>query len=139
MIAYVRPSIEKMDAHSCVIRIPLFRRTRNHLRSMYFGSLCIGADCAGGLLAWKRIEESGQPVALVFKDFKSQFLKRPESDVYFYCTEGAAIDAAVDQAIRTGERQELLVSIDAKTRKGDFEEVVAQFELTLSLKLKNRK
>jgi hypothetical protein len=39
LIALVRPQVVEMGDDRCVIRIPLRRRTRNHLGSMYFGAL----------------------------------------------------------------------------------------------------
>ena len=39
LIAWVRPKVVSLTEDSCEIRLPLSRRTRNHLRSMYFGAL----------------------------------------------------------------------------------------------------
>lgn len=37
---------------SVEVKIRLRRRTKNHLNSMYFGALAIGADVAGGIHAF---------------------------------------------------------------------------------------
>ena len=50
MIAYCRPSVISFDKNKLEIKIPLTRRTRNHLSSMYFGALSVGADITGGFL-----------------------------------------------------------------------------------------
>src|SRR4051794_12547209 len=42
LIFYVAPSIVELSDRRCVIRVPLNRRTRNHLGSMYFGTLAVG-------------------------------------------------------------------------------------------------
>ena len=76
LISYVRPSVVAVDEEKIVVKIPFRRRNRNHLNSMYFGALCVGADCTGGLLAMKYIEERAERIALVFKDFQADFLKR---------------------------------------------------------------
>ena len=52
------------------IKIPLKRRTKNHLYSMYFGALSVGADITGGFLAMMCIQKTNKRVALIFKDFK---------------------------------------------------------------------
>src|ERR1700693_1396447 len=87
LIFFVRPSVIRLDDSECVIKIPLNRRTKNHLNSMYFGVLATGADLAGGLVAMKEITASKKRVALSFKDFHAEFLKRAEGDVHFVCTQ----------------------------------------------------
>ena len=55
------------------IKIKLNRRTKNHLNSMYFGVLSVGADVTGGFLAMKLIHTSKSKIALIFKDFHANF------------------------------------------------------------------
>ena len=135
LLASVRPSVIELTEARCVVRIPLRRWTRNHLGSMYFGALAIGADCAGGLLAMDQIKRSGKPVSLVFKAFQASFLKRPEADVYFICEEGAAIRDQVRRALDSEERitEPMRVQAAVKLPDGSFEPV-AEFILELSLK-----
>ena len=136
LLGSVRPTVVAMDAERCIIRIRLRRWTRNHLGSMYFGALAIGADCAGGLMAVELIRRRKARVALIFKSFKAEFLKRPESDVYFICEEGARIGALVDQTLASGERQTDLIRVLAAVLAPDGSyDPVARFELELSLKL----
>ena len=135
LLASVRPVLVALDDHHCVVKLPLGWWTRNHLGSMYFGALAIGADCAGGYLAVDRIRRLKAPVSLVFKAFRAEFLKRPESDVYFICEEGTHIEALVDQVLASGERQTEPVQVRAATRLAGGEyETVAEFTLELSLK-----
>ena len=136
LIYFLKPTVEELNDKTVVIKIPLTWRAKNHLRSMYFGSLCVGADCAGGILAMKLIDQSKKPVSLVFKDFKAQFLKRPESDVHFICHDGDKIKKLVEKTIQSGERENTTVSVIATCPKKLGEEPVAKFELTLSLKRK---
>ncbi|HEX4844931.1 MAG TPA: DUF4442 domain-containing protein [Geothrix sp.] len=137
LLASVRPSVVELTDTRCVVRIPLRRWTRNHLGSMYFGALAIGADCAGGLLAMDQIRRSGKPVSLVFKAFQASFLKRPESDVYFICEEGGAIRDQVRRALDSEERitEPMRIQAAVKLPDGTFEPV-AEFTLELSLKRK---
>lgn len=130
---YVRPSVVELTNEKAVVRIPFRRRTRNHLGSMYFGVLCMGADCAGGLIAMKRIRESGENVSLIFKDFNAEFLKRAEGRVHFTCSQGEAIGELVEAALASGKRQNMLVNVVA-TVPTINDEPVARFVLTLSLK-----
>lgn len=134
LLWFIQPSILAIDGQRCVVRIPLTWRTRNHLRSMYFGALCMGADIAGGLIAFHLMRELKVRVAFVFKDVRGEFLKRPEADVHFTCEDGAVIQELMRRTIETGERQEAKVRVVATAPKKLGDEPVANFELTLSLK-----
>lgn len=136
LIFWVSPSVVKMDDKECIIKIPLNRRTKNHLNSMYFGVLCTGADLAGGLVAMNEITASKKKVALSFKDFKADFLKRAEGDVHFIVTQVPEIKKFVAEVIKSGERMNMPVEIKAVVPSINPEEVVATFVLTLSLKSK---
>ncbi len=135
LLGWCLPAVTQLDDEACRVLIPLRRRTRNHLGSMYFGTLCVGADCAGGLIAYRLIEKSGKPISLIFKDFKAEFLKRAEGDVEFTCTQGREIAAFVQEVVQSPERREMTVLVQARVpQSAQPEEVVARFELTLSLK-----
>lgn len=67
LIGYCRPRFLHLDAYSVTILIPLRRRTRNHLGSMYFGVLAIGADIAGGALAVYIADKRKFKISLAFK------------------------------------------------------------------------
>lgn len=136
LIFWVSPSVVTMNEEECVIKIPLNRRTKNHLKSMYFGVLCTGADIAGGLVAMNEITASGKRVALSFKDFKADFLKRAEGDVHFKVTQIKEIKKFVAEVIKSGERMNFPVEISAVVPSINPNEEVAKFVLTLSLKVK---
>ena len=102
---------------------------------MYFGVLATGADLAGGLVAMKEITDSKQKVALSFKDFHAEFLKRAEGDVHFVCTQIPELKKFVAEVIASGERMNFPVNIVAIVPSEGLAPV-AKFILTLSLKLK---
>jgi acyl-coenzyme A thioesterase PaaI-like protein len=133
LIFFCRPKVVEISSQKITVKIPLRRRTKNHLNSMYFGVLAVGADVAGGLIAMKLINEKKLKISLVFKDFKADFLKRPEGDVYFTCEDGDLIASMLEQAVATGERIEKPVNVTA-TVPSVSSEPVARFILTLSLK-----
>lgn len=133
----VSPSVVRLSDKECEVKIPLNWITRNHLGTMYFGVLAMGADCAGGLIAMEAIRKSKKKVALLFKDFKADFLKRAEGDVHFICKEGKKIREQVEETIKSGKRTNRTVHILAITPKVSGDEPVAKFELTLSLKAKD--
>ena len=134
LLYFVRPSVIELTDTRAVVKVPLRRKTGNHLRSMYFGALTIGADCAAGLIAMKLIRNSKENISLIFKRMEAEFLKRAEGDVYFICDQGRDIASLVTAASQSTARVELPVSVVAMVPDRLGEEPVAQFTLVLSLK-----
>lgn len=135
LLFYVGVSIVELSPERMVIKIPLRRRNKNHLGSMYFGALCIGADVAPGAYTMYLIRKQRVPIAMVFKDFQAEFLKRAEGDVHFTCEQGKEIAELVSQAAASDERVERQLDVIA-TVPLLSEEPVARFKLTISLKRK---
>ncbi len=134
LISYVRPRVVDLTGERCEIVVPLSRRTRNHLRSMYFGALCTGADAAAALAALRASRKAGGRVAVIFKDMQAEFVKRAEADVHFACEQGREISELIEKADVSGERQNLPVRVLATVPKLFGSEPVARFTLTLSVK-----
>lgn len=134
LIYYVGARVVEATDERTVIRIPLNRRTRNHLGSMYFGALAIGADVTGAWVAFMLLQQSRQDVSIVFKDLKAEFLMRPEGDVHFTCEDGPAIREAFAATVADGERKNLPVRVIATVPGRTGDQPVATFELTLSAK-----
>ncbi|MDD1779775.1 DUF4442 domain-containing protein [Enterovibrio sp. ZSDZ35] len=135
LIWYCRPKILVLDEEQVQVRIPLKRKTKNHLNSMYFGTLAIGADVAGGFMAMSKAEARGRKISLAFKSVKGDFLKRPEADVLFTCTDGKLIDQMLDETLSTGERVNQAVRIVATCPSINLDQPMAVFDLTLSVKV----
>jgi acyl-coenzyme A thioesterase PaaI-like protein len=133
MLFYARPRIAEISAERVIVRIPLRRRTRNHLGSMYFGALGVGADCAVGALAMHLIRQRSERISLIIRDFSAEFLKRAEGDVEFCCCQGREISNLVAQAAASDGRIEMPVRVVA-TVPAQGDDPVATFKLTLSLK-----
>lgn len=136
MLFFLRPKVVELNQQACAIKIPLNRRSKNHVGCMYFGALAAGADCAGGMMAMMLIHERKLPVQLLFKNFKADFRRRAEGDVLFICSEGNKIRGWIDQAMESGERVNEPITIRAFVPEENSLEPVAVFELTLSLKRK---
>ena len=56
IIGFVRPKLIVVNSEQIIVSISLRRRTKNHLNSMYFGALAVGADVAAGMLAFYHTE-----------------------------------------------------------------------------------
>ena len=134
LMNFCKPKILHIDDHKVIVRISLRRRTKNHVGSMYFGALAVGADLTGGYLALHHTNKIKSKINLLFKDFNAEFLKRAEGDVYFECNEGDKIKALVDKVIKTKTRCNEIINVVAYVPSKLQDEPVAKFKLTLSLK-----
>lgn len=137
LVFFCKPQVITINQKRCELKIPLSRKTKNHVRSMYFGALAVGADLAGGLFLMKAISDSKKPVTFLFKDFTADFKKRAMSDVHFHCDEGKEVYALVDKCIKSGKRENKTINMYATTPKVTGDEVIASFTLTFSVKMKS--
>lgn len=134
LIWYVGAKLIEMSENRTVIFIPLSRRTKNHLGSMYFGALAIGADVTGAWLAFDRLRAGNERISVVFKDMQGEFLRRADGDVHFVCEDGLAVYEALNETVRTKQRVNVPVTVNAFVPKHSKTEPVAVFRLTLSAK-----
>lgn len=137
LIGFVRPRLIELSDTKMVIKIPLRRRTKNHLGSMYFGALAIGADLSGAFQAFFIAEKTNRKMSIVFKNFDASFISRPESDVFFVSDEGDLIQEIIDETIKTKERVTKDIKINAFTNYPEAPIHVAEFVLGLSIKDKS--
>ena len=135
LLFFVKPSVLELNDRRCEIVIPLNWRTRRHdIKAMYLGTLCMGGDVAGGLIAFSMLGRSKQRVSFIFKDIKGEFFKRAEDDVHFSCEDGPLIADLLQRTLASREREEATVTVTATVPKKLGKEPVARFQLTLSLK-----
>jgi acyl-coenzyme A thioesterase PaaI-like protein len=133
MIGFVRPRLVEINDSTVKVKVKLNRRTKNHLKSMYFGALTVGADIAGGIYTFYYGDIKSVKLSFSFKDMKADFIKRAETDILFVCNDGVIINQMIENSIKTKERQNQKVTVTAFNEK---QEVVALFELGVSLKVK---
>lgn len=139
LISFCGAKIVEIGDQRIILKIPLSFRTKNHLDAMYFGALAIGADLCVGFLAMRKIQESGEHIDLVFKDFNINFLKRAEGDVHFVCEQGSVVLDQVAEAKSSDERINRTIHGYAIVPSVNPEDKVAEFQLTLSVKRRVKK
>ncbi|MFN3711442.1 MAG: PaaI family thioesterase [Alishewanella aestuarii] len=139
LIGFCSPKIIRMDDKTVEVTMPHKWRTKNHLGSIYFGALAIGADLAGAFLVFTKAKARGVNANFAFKDVEGKFLKRPESTVHFISHDGDVIDQMLDESIATGERVNRPVSVMVTCPEKNGNDVMASFTLTLSIKAKAKK
>ena len=136
MIGYCRPRVVNVSDTEVVLSIPLNRRTRNHVGSMYIGAMTVGVDFVTGLTAMISIKKSKKNIVLIFKDLKSSFIKRAEGETFFTCNHTKEIEAAVKKVVDSKQRVNIEVPIIATVPEKFGDEPVAEFIITLSMKEK---
>ncbi len=136
MIGYCRPRVVNVSDTEVVLSIPLNRRTRNHVGSMYIGAMTVGVDFVTGITAMTSIKKSKKNIVLIFKDLKSSFIKRAEGETFFTCNHTKEIEAAVKKVVDSKQRVNIEVPIIATVPEKFGDEPVAEFTITLSMKEK---
>ena len=134
LIFYCRPKVVDISSKSVTLKIPLLRRNKNHVGSMYIGALAIGADLSSALLALNLVNQSKRKIIPIFKDFKAEFFKRAEGDVHFTCNEGDKINKMIEKVLNQNIRVNETINVLAYVPSKLGEEPVAKFSLTLSIK-----
>jgi acyl-coenzyme A thioesterase PaaI-like protein len=132
MIAYCRPKIVTWNEDTVVIRIRKSRRTKNHLKSIYFGALMVGADLAAGLHAFAFTVSEKKKISLAFKSCNAQFIKRPDTDVFFEAKAGAIVRNMIAESESKKERINAVIPVSIKDVHG---EEVARVDMELSLRV----
>ena len=132
LVGFVKPELISIDENTVRVKINLRRRTKNHLNSMYFGALAVGADIAGGIHVFYFAELSNLKVSFAFKGMKADFIKRAESDVVFESNQGELVQKAINLSEETGERVNETINVIARDKN---QEIVATFEMIVSVKV----
>ena len=135
MIGFCQPTLISLTPSSCETAIPLISNTKNHVNSLYFGALAVGADITAGFLAIWLSQQSDHFIEVVFKDFQADFIKRALATTHFHCDSGELIQQMIDETTESKERVNRSIPIIATTPSLS-DDVVAKFSLTLSCKRK---
>lgn len=139
LIGFCSPRVIEINSQRSELKIPLNYRTKNHLGAMYFGALAIGSELCIAMMAVKMIQESGLKIDFLFKDYKAEFLKRAEGDVHFICEQTQVVVEQINEAKNSTERINRTMTAYAIVPSMSTTEKVATFELTLSVKNRQKK
>ncbi|MFT5779409.1 MAG: acyl-coenzyme A thioesterase PaaI-like protein [Crocinitomicaceae bacterium] len=133
IIGFIKPRLIELNDDNASVKIRLRRRTKNHLKSMYFGALAVGADVSAGLHAFYFAGQMGKKVSFAFKGMQAEFLMRAESDVVFSSVDGQVVKAAIQESSDTDARVNKSINVTATNKEG---EIVATFVMIISVRVK---
>lgn len=134
LLGFITPRVVDLTDDRSEVRVRLDRRSRNHLKVMYFGALAMGAELSIALKAIQTINQSGKRIDFIFKDFSAQFLKRADGHVHFICPEAARVRQLIEQAAETDQRLEATFQGYAVVPAKSASEPVMKYTLTLSVR-----
>ena len=123
--------VESVDDQVCIASVPYRWRTRNPFKSTYFAVLAMAAELSSGAPAMIAVRGAPESVALIIVGVEGKFLKRAEGRTTFTCADVPKLNAAIEEALATGESVTTTVMTEGRRPDG---EVVARFEFTWSFK-----
>lgn len=125
--------ITRLDAGCCAVTVPYKWFTRNPFQSTYFACLAMAAEMSTGILAISNIYKRKPAVSMLVVHLEANYYKKAIGVTHFECADGAAIRAAIERAIATGDGQTIRVRSAGANAAG---EPVAEFFITWSFKPK---
>ena len=126
--------VQSIDGQHCTVTIPYKWFTRNPFRSTYFASLSMAAEMSTGALCMAYLYRRKPAVSMLVVNVSSSYFKKATDRTQFTCSDGKAIQAAIEKAVATGEAQSVACRTVGINAAG---ETVAEFTVTWSFKAKS--
>ena len=106
---------------------------QNPFKSLYWATQGMASELATGILVMQKIRKSGRNISMLVRAQKGEFTKKATGRIDFTCKDGQLIDDAIQQSIKTGEGQTVIMTSEGFDEKGDS---VSKFEYTWGIKVK---
>ena len=103
LAAFAGLRVERLDETGAEVALPAGWKTQNPFGSTYFAAQAMAAEMSTGAPALWFIDRSGVKVSSLITGIAAKFTRKAVSEARFVFTEGAAMRAAIDEAVRTGE------------------------------------
>lgn len=106
---------------------------QNPFNSMFWAAQGMAAEMPTGVLVMKAIDDSKRKVSMLVTNQEAQFFKKATGKITFSCTGGNEIREAIQESIKTGEGQVIVLTSEGKNKDGV---VVSKFQFHWSLRVK---
>lgn len=126
--------VKSIDENNCQVTVPFKWFSQNPFRSTYFACLSMAAEMSTGVLALGHIYKRNPPVSMLVIKTDGEYFKKATDKTTFTCEEGGLIKQMIGEAVATGEARTITVKSTGKNKAG---EIVAEFKITWSFKVKN--
>ena len=125
--------ITAVNSTECTVSVPYKWFTQNPFRSTYFACLAMAAEMSTGVLAMGAVYGRKPPVSMLIVGMESKFYKKATGLCFFTCTDGAQVQAAIEESGTTGQGQTVRLHSIGVNKAG---EMIAEFWFTWSFKSK---
>ena len=123
------------DEEKCVVTVPYKWFSKNPFKSTYFACMSMAAEMSTGVLAMVHLYQREPAVSMLVTRVLGDFNKKAVSRSSFTCEDGGRIREAIEEAVASGQGKMITARSIGRNPAG---EIVAQFEITWSFKVKNR-
>ncbi|QVY65706.1 DUF4442 domain-containing protein [Polaribacter sp. Q13] len=106
---------------------------QNPFRSMFWAAQGMAAEMPTGVLVMKAIHDSKVKVSMLVTKQEAEFFKKATGRILFSCKGGTEIREAIQESIKTGEGQVIVLTSEGKNKDGV---VVSRFQFHWSLRVK---
>jgi len=127
-------TIKQIDEEECMVSVPYRWSSKNPFRSTYFACLSMAAEMSTGALCMAFIYKNQPPVSMLVINLKTDFLKKATGSTIFTCKDGKQIKEAIQNALTTGNAHTIVAKSVGHNQAG---EIIAEFQITWSFKIKN--
>lgn len=117
----------------CVTSVPYKWLSQNPFKSTYFACQAMAAEMSTGMLGLGHIYQSQPPISMLVVKLEAAYFKKAVERIYFTCSSGDAIKAAIEKSKATGEGQAVECISTGKNKAG---ELISEFKITWSFKAK---
>lgn len=125
--------IQHFDSNSCTVKIKYSWFSKNPFKSVYFAVEAMAAEMCSGMLAFGQVYQRNPKISMLVVKMEVNFIKKATGTILFTCEDGAAIQAAINESIASGEGKTLVC---VSKGKNSANETVAEFFITWSFKAK---
>lgn len=123
--------IQLVDEHEATVVMRYIWFSKNPFRSIYFACLAMAAEMSSGILALVHTGDKQPRVSMLVLGMRSSFHKKAVGRIRFVCTEGDRIQAAIDEAVQTGNG----TTVEAYSKGLDENDTcIAEFWITWTFK-----
>ncbi len=126
--------LRSVNRHHCVTTVKHNWFNKNPFNSLYFAVQAMAAELSTGVLVMQAIQESGQDISMLVAASSSIFSKKATGRIFFTCDEGQKVFSAVQDAIKSGQGQIIVLHSTGTNEKG---EVVAEMKFNWTIKIKS--
>lgn len=126
--------VRDIDEKKCVVTVPYKWFSQNPFRSTYFACLSMAAEMTTGSLAMMYVYKRKPAVSMLVVKLESEYFKKATGKTTFTCEDGEMIEKAIEESIATKETR---IVRARSIGKNINDEVVAEFFITWSFKVKN--